>query len=798
MALDILHDNWGPYTHTEVENALKAYLTVLENRINRAIQSGGVGLADLSTEVKALLNKANTALQPENIAAWAKAKNKPGYNVSEITYSNLLTLAEKLADMDQKIQAAASSGGVDPDDTMSDTSENAVQNKVIKAYVDDKVADAGKVKSVTINGTNHTPNSSGVVDLGTIQGQKGDKGDTGNCQITGDGGNIVSLIVNDLTTGGAGNILSAEMGKRLALMSGTYAQAWARSKAIPFPFCWIWDETVGSDAICKPIWHKGNSVFVDATGAVVSVDAPSSVPVAPTMTINGTPATSGGSYGENAELVITPAANSALYWRIGSGSWNVSDSAVAVTMPSGSLTIEAYCANQTGNSQTTSISVTVAGTATPSFAPASGTTIDNNGVVSRGGSVVVSVPQGGELHYRINGGSWTTASGLSVSIPIATNLNQGQMIVEAYNVKDGDESSHVTNSYTMAALDAPIFSQADGYAFPTFEGGKVTINIPAGATHVYYTTNGDTPTSSSTEYTSGDEITVAQSMTLKAIAVDTLGTSVVATASYTVPVDHKFQFKIRLTENNATEYVPVYNTAKHTMTVDWGDGSEPTVLENAAPANKSVSHQYSGNEGDIFTITLRGSSIPNLLFNNNTYCNKAALYSIDDNTLECITDIAVSGCEELASLCSNAFSNLKGKATKTKFVLKSTPKLSSLGDGLYDGFSLSDASLMFYNCPLLGNIPTSLKAAIKNVTTMDSMFSGAGVSTCEIPDDFFDDLTGGITSVRFLFRSSAISGDAKALYDDLVGAIAEGATTQMAFNGASNMSNKDQIPSDWK
>lgn len=156
MALDILHDNWGPYTHTEVENALKAYLSVLENRINRAIQSGGVGLADLSTEVKALLNKANTALQPENIAAWAKAQNKPSYTVNEITYSDLLTLAEKLADMDQKIQEAAQSGGTTPDAALSDTSENAVQNKVVKAafdilrrYVDDAVDD--KLTEVTVN-----------------------------------------------------------------------------------------------------------------------------------------------------------------------------------------------------------------------------------------------------------------------------------------------------------------------------------------------------------------------------------------------------------------------------------------------------------------------------------------------------------------------------------------------------------------------------------------------------------------------------------------------------------------------
>ena len=136
MALDILHDNWGPYTHTEVENALKSYLAALEQRISDAIHEGGIGLEELSQEVRTLLNKANTALQPENLASWAKQQNKPGYTVSEITYDNLTTLAQKLAAMDTAIQAAAQSGGVEPDNEMSDTSENVVQNKVIKAYVD--------------------------------------------------------------------------------------------------------------------------------------------------------------------------------------------------------------------------------------------------------------------------------------------------------------------------------------------------------------------------------------------------------------------------------------------------------------------------------------------------------------------------------------------------------------------------------------------------------------------------------------------------------------------------------------
>lgn len=164
MALDILHDNWGPYTHTEVENALKAYLSVLENRINQAIQSGGVGMADLSAEVQALLYKANTALQPENIAAWAKAQNKPGYTVSEITgvegFQNLLA---KLQDMDQKIQAAAQSGGVDLNTTMEVTGDALAlpaTTQAIKTYVDAAISNINAIiNTITQDGA-----TAGVID----------------------------------------------------------------------------------------------------------------------------------------------------------------------------------------------------------------------------------------------------------------------------------------------------------------------------------------------------------------------------------------------------------------------------------------------------------------------------------------------------------------------------------------------------------------------------------------------------------------------------------------------------------
>lgn len=151
MAFDIIHDNWGPYTHAEVEEALKSYLSDLDQRINDAIQEGGVGLSGLAQEVLTILDKANTALQPGSIAEWAKAQNKPGYTVSEITYNNLQTLAQKLTAIDAEISAKYTKpqGGIPASDlapgVIPDTS--TLQPKLIAG---DGIAIAQDGKTVSV------------------------------------------------------------------------------------------------------------------------------------------------------------------------------------------------------------------------------------------------------------------------------------------------------------------------------------------------------------------------------------------------------------------------------------------------------------------------------------------------------------------------------------------------------------------------------------------------------------------------------------------------------------------------
>ena len=675
-----------------------------------------------------------------------------------------------------------------------------------KDTVDDMVAEAGKVKTVSVNGgTPAQPDTNGNVNLVVQAGAQGPKGDKGDTVVLDPQGLPQFDIVNDLVSGGEADALSAEMGRRLAMLSGTFAEAWAHAQAIPYVFPWLWVETVNGDAICKPIWHRGNGNFVDAAGGNNVVLA-SAAPSAPTFS-----ETSGSTVGKGTQLTITPAAGSALYYKIDNGSWIVRDMTVTIEV-NATCVITAKCVNNYGPSSEATCSLTVSGPAVPSFTAAQGTTIGTGNVVSRGGSIVVSVPQGGELHYSTDGTNYTTASGLSVTIPVPA----AGVHIYAYNVEDGDQSSIIDNAYTMAALAAPSFSPAAG-TLP-MGGGTVAITHTDNNVDIYYTTDGSTPTASSTKYT--QPISVTADMTIKAIAKDDYGTSEVASAAYEVPVDHKFQFKIKLTGNNSTEYIPTRAAGGpiYHFSVDWGDGSAAeTIGTEGSPvnkANKSVAHTYTGTAGDEFTVTLRGTAIPALDFGSSSQCNVVALYQILENTLECGTQfgrvddynsVGFTGCSNLSSVSADALSNNITPAA----VFRGTA-LTSLPDGLLShltksGTVLTTCANMFYgvnNLVISAAQINELKAVIGSVTDFKSMFfqfAKSGNGTVAIPDDFFDTVTvETVASVSSLFHQagSGLTGDAKKLYDVLVNKVTSSATTNLCFNG-NGLSNKDQVPSAW-
>jgi hypothetical protein len=94
----------------------------------------------------------------------------------------------------------------------------------------------------------------------------------------------------------------------------------------------------------------------------------------------------------------------------------------------------------------------------------------------------------------------------------------------------GPDSYSDYSTDCQAQVKTPTFSPAAG----TYNAVQnVTISSETTGATIYYTTNGDEPTASSTEYTSA--ITVDADMTIKAIAVkDGMANSAVATAAYTI------------------------------------------------------------------------------------------------------------------------------------------------------------------------------------------------------------------------------------------------------------------------
>jgi N-acetylneuraminic acid mutarotase len=158
--------------------------------------------------------------------------------------------------------------------------------------------------------------------------------------------------------------------------------------------------------------------------------------------------------------------------------------------------------------------------AMPTFTPAGG---------SSGPPLTVTISDatsGATIYYTTNGTTPTISSSV-YSSPITVSATE---TVEAIAVKAGWINSAVGSAtYTIyGQVKTPTFSPAGGsYGLPQ----TVTISDATSGATIYYTTNGTTPTTSSTVYSG--PITVAASETVKAIAVKANWiNSLVASATY--------------------------------------------------------------------------------------------------------------------------------------------------------------------------------------------------------------------------------------------------------------------------
>ncbi|MEI6832473.1 MAG: chitobiase/beta-hexosaminidase C-terminal domain-containing protein, partial [bacterium] len=135
------------------------------------------------------------------------------------------------------------------------------------------------------------------------------------------------------------------------------------------------------------------------------------------------------------------------------------------------------------------------------------------GIYTTAQSVILSsVTTDATIYYTLDGSAPTTAS-MRYSNPIGVLVSQ---TIKAIAVKPNFSDSAVgIFPYTITGtVQSPTFSVAEGSYGPA-QG--VTLNSATPGATIYYTTNGTTPTTSSTQYSGA--ITVSTSQTIKAFAV---------------------------------------------------------------------------------------------------------------------------------------------------------------------------------------------------------------------------------------------------------------------------------------
>jgi uncharacterized repeat protein (TIGR03803 family) len=175
--------------------------------------------------------------------------------------------------------------------------------------------------------------------------------------------------------------------------------------------------------------------------------------------------------------------------------------------------------------------------AAPVFSPAAGT-------YTSAQSVTITSDGATAIYYTTDGSTPTTSSALYNNNPVSISSNT---VLQAIGVNGGGSSFVATANYTIVP-PAPAFSPAAG----TYTSVQSVTITSVGATAIYYTTDGTTPTESSGTPTGitmlyTGPVPISATTTLNAIGVDTNGSSPAASGVYTINIPPAIQSPPQIT-----------------------------------------------------------------------------------------------------------------------------------------------------------------------------------------------------------------------------------------------------------
>ena len=203
------------------------------------------------------------------------------------------------------------------------------------------------------------------------------------------------------------------------------------------------------------------------------------------------------------------------YWKVPASAGNTATIAIPITnQPTSNITItfNIACFGSGTNPSSSNTTITADGTETGSNWNGSGVSTYPSSSSYVNGVMTITKPT-----------TPTTLEGLTITMGVNTGI-------KIFRLK----SVRIQYTYAAASIATPTFSVAEGTYTST---QSVELACATTGADIYYTTNGTTPTSSSTPYTSA--ISVSSTTTIKAIAIKGEESSNVGSATYTIyPVTH--------------------------------------------------------------------------------------------------------------------------------------------------------------------------------------------------------------------------------------------------------------------
>jgi hypothetical protein len=211
--------------------------------------------------------------------------------------------------------------------------------------------------------------------------------------------------------------------------------------------------------------------------------------------------------------------------------------------------------------------------APPTFSPPGGTYTTPQ-------SVTLTATSGATIYYTTDGSTPTTAS-TQYSTPISVTQTT---TIRAMAAASGMANSNVASAtYTILVPVAPPTFSPPGGTYTTPQ--SVTLTATSGAT-IYYTTDGSTPTTASTQYST--PISVTQTTTIRAMAAASgMANSTVASATYTIRVATP-TFSLPSGTYLAPQSVTLSDTTSGATIYYTTDGSTPTTASTPYTAPISV------------------------------------------------------------------------------------------------------------------------------------------------------------------------------------------------------------------